>query len=124
MVKTAQPGTAGDLRIGGWSVLDGSPVWSILLQRIVSPILMVIADVFANEPSQMAFIQRDDVVQKFPTTASDPPFGESILPGRLDTGPFRLQTHALQKSDHRGIELRVAIQNDVTIWSSLRECLT
>ena len=72
MVKTAQPGTAGDLRIGGWSVLDGSPVWSILLQRIVSPILMVIADVFANEPSQMAFIQRDDVVQKFPTTASDP----------------------------------------------------
>lgn len=124
MMETADPRAAGDLRNSGGPVLDGSSVWSIFLERIVSPVLMVISHVLANETPQMAFIQRNDVVQKLSTTASDPSLCEAILPRGLNTGPLRLQTHALQESDHRGIELRVAIQNDVTIWSSFRKCLT
>ena len=46
----------------------------------MNPVLMMIADVFAKEPAQMRFIQRNDVIEKFPAATSDPSFGDSILP--------------------------------------------
>ena len=32
---------------------------------------------------------------------------------------FRIQTRGLQERDDRGIELRVAVQDDITIWTRL-----
>ena len=71
----------------------------------------------------MAFIQRDDMVEDLLARTSDPAFGDSILPGSLYARPFRLQARGLQECDHFGVELRIVIQNDVTIRLLSGECL-
>ncbi len=63
----------------GWrrTRLHHSPIRRVFVQGIVNPVLMMIGDVFADEPAQMGFIQRDDVIEKFPAATSDPAFGDS-----------------------------------------------
>jgi hypothetical protein len=39
----------------------------------------------------MLLVQRNDMVEKFPTTTSDPSFRDTILPGRLHACPFGFQ---------------------------------
>jgi hypothetical protein len=63
------------------------------------------------------------MVEDFPADTSDPSFGDSILPGSLYARPFRLQARGLQERNHFSIELRIVIQNDVTIRLLSRECL-
>jgi hypothetical protein len=89
----------------------------------MSPVLLVIRDVFSQEPAKMAFIQRDDMVEDLPASTSDPAFRDSILPRSLYARSFRLQTRGLQERDHFSIELRIVIQNDVTIRLLSGECL-
>ena len=115
MMKTAQPGTGDHHRRRRRAVLDGTLVRRVFTECIMNPVLVVIRDVFSHEPAKMAFIQRDDMVEDFPANTSDPAFRDSILPGRLHARSFRLQSRRLQERDHFGIELRVVIQNDVTI---------
>jgi len=64
----------------------------------VNAVLMMIGDVIANESAQMGCTQRNDVIQKFPAAASDPAFSDSILPGRLDSGPLYFKPVAFSKS--------------------------
>ena len=71
----------------------------------------------------MSFVQRDDMVQDLSPATSNPSFRRSILPGRLDACPLRLQTRRLQKADDRGIEFRIAVQDHVTVWASFRKAL-
>jgi len=69
----------------------------------------------------MCFVHHDDMVQNLPATTSYPSFRGSILPGRLDARPLRLQTRRLQKHDDLVVKLRVSIQNDVAVRSGLRK---
>src|SRR5438045_3621233 len=71
----------------------------------------------------MSFIQCDDMVQNLSAATSNPAFRGSILPGRLDARPLRLQTRRLQKRDDGGIELRIAVQDHITVWTNFRESL-
>jgi hypothetical protein len=54
-----------------------------------------------------------------PTQRSAIPFCQ----GACTLGPFRLQARGLQERDHFGIELRIVIQNSVTIRFFSGECL-
>src|SRR6516165_9142586 len=69
----------------------------------------------------MSFVQCDHMVQNLSPTTSYPSFRGSILPGRLDARPLRLQTRRLQKHDDLVVKLRVSIQNDVAVRSGLRK---
>src|SRR5215470_16744274 len=64
----------------------------------------------------MSFVQRDDMVQDLSATTSNPSLRGSILPGRLDARPLRFQTRRLQKRNHGGIEFRIAVQDQITVW--------
>ena len=81
----------------------------------MNPVLLVIGNVFSQQPAKMAFIQCDDMVEDLPAGTSDPAFGESILPRSLYARPLWLQTRGLQKRDHFAIEFRIVIQNHVPI---------
>ena len=89
----------------------------------MNPVLMMIGDVLANEPAQMGFIQRNDVIEKFPTAASDPSFGSPILPGRLDSSSLYFEPGRLQEVRNASIELRVVIENNVAAAHGIRESL-
>jgi len=123
MMKTAEPATRDDCRRRRRPILGGALVRCVFAQCIMSPVLVVIRDVFSQEPAKMVFIQRNDMIEDFPASTSDPAFRDSILPGRLHARSFRLQSRRLQKLDHFCIELRVVIQNEVTIWLLSGKCL-
>jgi len=93
-----------------------------LASESCTKLLMVVADVFTHEPAQMSFVQHDDLVQHLPAATPYPSFRGSILPGRLGARALRCQSRGLQKPDDLLVELRVSIQNHVTIRGGLRKC--
>jgi hypothetical protein len=72
----------------------------------------------------MNLIQRNDVIKQLSAATSDPPFRDSVLPWCLNACPHRLQTSALQKTDHFSIELCVSIEDHVAIRPSFWEYFT
>ena len=96
-------------------MLDRAAIRRILVQRVVYAVLVVVAHVISDQPAKMLLVQCDDMVEDLAATTSDPAFQDSVLPGRLDARPLRRQTRGLQEPDDRGIELRVAVQDDITI---------
>ena len=97
MMKTPEPGARDDHRCRRRPLLDRTAIGSVFRERILNPILLVICDVFSQQPAEMAFIQRDDMVEDFPAGTSDPAFCDSILPGSLHACAFRLQTCGFQE---------------------------
>jgi len=48
----------------------------------VNPVVVVVVHVIANEPSEMLFVQRDDMVENLAAAASYPAFRGSVGKGR------------------------------------------
>jgi hypothetical protein len=71
----------------------------------MNAVVVMIADVIANESAQVGFIQRDHMIEQLAAAASDPAFSQSILPWRLHARSLRLQASASQECDHGVIKL-------------------
>ena len=65
---------------------------------------MVVGRIVSDEPPEMFFVQRDDMVKNLAPAASHPALRDPILPGRLDAGSFEFQTRRLQKRDDVVVE--------------------
>lgn len=87
-------------------------------------VLVVIVHVSMDQPAEMFFIQRDDMVKDLAAAISDPAFGDTVSPGRLRARLLGCQTCRIQERDNIRIELRVAIQNEVAERASLGKRLT
>ena len=70
---------AGDGLSSTWS-----PIRCVFIESIVNAVLIAITHIFAKKLSQMALVQRDDVVQHLSAATSNPTFRNSVLPGCLD----------------------------------------
>src|SRR5947209_17405092 len=86
VMKPACPRHGDHRRVRCRLRLDRSTVWRVLPQGIVNAILMVVGHVCSNQPVEMAFVQRDDVVEQLAPAAAHPALREAVLPGGLDTG--------------------------------------
>src|ERR1017187_400399 len=53
-------------------------------------ILVVVADVFREQPFQMAFVNCDDVIQQISSATLDPTLRHAVLPGTLAGGADRV----------------------------------
>ena len=84
----------------------------------------MIANVLADQTAKVFFIHRDDMVEDLAAAASNPSFGGSILPRRLNARPFWLKSGGLQKGNNVTIEDRIVIQNDIAIWRCLCVAIT
>jgi len=62
----------------------------------MKPVLVMIGHIFTNEATQVAFVQRNHMVEHFPPTAPYPPLSRAILPGCLNTRAFDPQACGLQ----------------------------
>jgi hypothetical protein len=102
MMKAAEPGTGDHGGPRRRLVFHGAAMGRVLPEGIMNPVVVVIVHVITNQPAEMFFIQRDDMVQDCPAAASDPAFCDSILPRRPHARPLRLQARCLQESDYRG----------------------
>ena len=124
MVQSAQPRAGNHGRVRCRFLLDRSTIRSVLCQGIVNPVFMMIVDVVADQPAKVLLIQRDHVIENFPAARSYPALRNSVLLRRLHVRLLRFQSRSLQESDHTGIELRIAIEDSVTILAGFGEGLT
>jgi hypothetical protein len=53
------------------AVLDGAVIRCVFAERIMNPVLLVIGNVFSEQPAKMAFIQCDDMVEGGLATATN-----------------------------------------------------
>ena len=58
---------------------------------------MVMANVFGQEPFQMAFVEHDDMVEQIATTGADGALGHAVLPGALVAGSLGFNAEALDR---------------------------
>ena len=78
------------------------------------PVLVIIADVLAQQPLEMPFIPYDHVIQQVSSTVTNPAFGDSILPWTAEAGSFRCDAEALQCLDNFLIKICGTIKDQVT----------
>ena len=62
----------------------------------------------------MVFIEFDDMIEQFATTAANEPFRDAILPRTSDASPFRLYTEALDCIDYIAREIRGPIKDQIS----------
>ena len=89
----------------------------------MNAIFVMVVHVIADQPAEMWFVQRDDVVEDLPPATSYPSFRDSILPRRPYTRPFGLQSRCLQEGDHFVSELRISIEDGISIRTRFGESL-
>src|ERR1035438_1928442 len=70
----------------------------LLVQPEVGSVVVIIGNVLGEESFQMSLIQRDHVVEQVAAAASDPTFGDPILPGTPNRGTDR---YHLQRANRR-----------------------
>ena len=80
--------------------------------------MVVVGDVVADEPEQMAFAECDDVVEQLASATPDPAFDERILPRAPIGRAHRLGAHGLHELDHGPAEDLVSIEEQVA-WSGI-----
>ena len=85
-------------------------------------VLMVVADVFREQPLQMPFIHRDDVIQQVTAAALHPPFRHTVLPWTLKRSSDR--SHAQGANRRRNLEsiFVVSVKDQEPGSRSEREC--
>src|SRR5581483_530372 len=80
MVKTAEAWQRSQSGVGNWSWLDRTSAGSVFFQGVVNTVLVVIADVLADDTTKVFFVPRDDVVEDLAAATPIPSFGRSVLP--------------------------------------------
>ncbi len=88
-----------------------STVRRSLSQSEMRAVAMVVADVFREQSLQMAFIERDDVVQQIAPAAFDPTLRHTILPGTFERGPH--WAHLQRSNGYGNLEpvLRIPVED-------------
>jgi hypothetical protein len=70
MMKAAESGAGDYCRSQRRLALHGPSIRRVLIEGIVNPVVVVVVHVIANEPPQVLFVQRDDMVENLAAAAS------------------------------------------------------
>ena len=92
---------------------NGSFGRRVLRQTQVTPIVVIVVEVSANEPNEVSITEDHDVFEKLATTAADPAFRHWILPRAAVSDATGFRADRLHESDDAGAEDGVAIEDQV-----------
>ena len=82
----------------------------LLVQPEVGSVVVIIGNVLREQSLQMALIQGDHVVQQVAAAASDPTFGDAVLPGALNRGTDRCHLQLAHRRWHFQAVLRIVVE--------------
>src|ERR1700730_1348680 len=88
----------------------------------MSPVLVVVADVLVHQPQQVPYVQNDDVIQQISSAISHPAFGDAVLPRASEVGLPGSDAEALHRADDLLVEVRSAIEDQITRCCIVRKC--
>lgn len=86
-------------------------------------VLVIVADIFAQETLQVPFCDHDHMIQQVPAAALHPSLSDSVLPRALERSSLRSAPHYADGSNHFKPEHLVLVKNQVFVRSLERECL-
>src|SRR5271167_552169 len=92
-----------------------STIRSVLLESEMSSVLVVIAHVVFQQPSEMPLVENDHVVEQVPPDTANPALRNSVLPWTAKCSPNRLRANGLHRRNDIRTELRVAIKDQETM---------
>jgi len=92
MMEPTDQGQGDDVAVVG--CFNCARFRSILVQRPVRAVLMIIAEIIRESPPQVVLVEHDHVVQTFATDGADQPFDARILPGGAWRNELLFQTQA------------------------------
>src|SRR5215469_8298893 len=95
----------------GWNSTNRA----IFSQCEMSPVLVVIADVFLQQSAQVSPIQHDHMIEQIPPYAANPALRDSVLPRTAEGSAHRPESHCLRSRNDIGAELRVTIEDQKTL---------
>jgi hypothetical protein len=121
MVKTAEAWQRSQSGVGNWSWLDRTSAGGVFVQGVVNAVLVVIADVLADDATKVFFVHRDDVVEDLAAAAPNPSFGRSVLPWGVNARSFGFQSGGRQEANDVAVEDGIVIQNGIAIGGRLRK---
>ena len=75
---------------------DDPGKWRVVIQGLVRTRIVVVVDVFREDPYQMRFVEDDDMVKTVSTNCTDHTFNERILPGRTWRDYDLLDSHMIE----------------------------
>ena len=90
----------------------------------VRSVLVIIRQILTTKPSEMAFVERDDVINHLSARTADPTFGDSVLPRASNARSHGSHAARLQQSEDVIAELRIAIKQGITVQAGQRQSLT
>jgi hypothetical protein len=76
-------------------------------------VFVVVEDIPFHQPSQMAFVQHDDVIEQVPVAVANPALGNTVLPRASEAGLFGLDAQRLDCLDYLSIEVRGTVKYQV-----------
>jgi hypothetical protein len=94
-----------------------------LFQSDVCAVFVIIRQILTPEASEMAFVERDDVIKHFAASTADPSFSDPVLPGAPHTRSQGLDAARLQHYEDVVAELSVPIEQDITVRAGERQSL-
>src|SRR5271165_3354436 len=86
----------------------------------MSPVFVVIANVFVQRSSQVPLVQNDHMVKQLPTHTPNPALGDAVLPRTSKRGSDRFRAVLFDGRDHVGGELRIAFKDQEPMWRIVR----
>jgi len=63
----------------------------------VDALVVVVIDVLAKEPSEMTFVEDDDVIEQLPTNGANGALSRTVLPRAPVCRPLRFDSEAIDR---------------------------
>ena len=80
MMKPTEAGQRNDATVFGF-LLDWTTGGSLFLQRQMYPVVVIVAEILAQDSLEVPFAQHNHTIQTFPPDAADHSLGKRVLPG-------------------------------------------
>ena len=113
MMQTAKVRKGDDVAIRRGVPLRPSVCRRFFPQAKVRPVFVIIADVAVQKPSQVVFIEYDDMVEQIAAARPNESFCNAVLPRTPVTRLFRFKTETLDGIHYVAVEIGGAIKNQV-----------
>jgi hypothetical protein len=95
--------------------------WCSLPESEMRAVFVIVADVVSEQPFQMTFVQRNDVIQQISPAAFDPTLRHSVLPRTLERSSHRSDGHRPNRTHHLQAVLRVPVKDQESGTRSIRK---
>ena len=114
MMQASKPRYGNSLRVHSRTLSRFASGWRFLAQAEMCPVVMIVANVLRHESLQMAWVERNDVIEQHSAACAYPSFGNAILPWASNRRSHWLDAEIHNSLHNLTIESVLAIEDQKT----------